>query len=156
METYVCLTRLASVRTKLDPSRTSDLLSDKNYLQAFPNIPVPSVPPFLCSLVPLFPCSSVPLFLHFFVSSFLRSPSFISLFICFFLTLQIFCDEGIADVVVRVDEPSSCSYVITVHTNKLCKHSLFRSSPAQKPKSITCSPALPEERYKIYVERVGE
>ncbi|RMX47348.1 hypothetical protein pdam_00012582 [Pocillopora damicornis] len=68
--------------------------------------------------------------------------------------IKIFCDEDRADFVVRVDEPSSCSYVITVHTNKLCKHNLFRSSQVQEPQSITCSPALSEERYKIYVERV--
>ncbi|KAJ7391822.1 Protein OS-9 [Desmophyllum pertusum] len=52
---------------------------------------------------------------------------------------KIYCDEGSADLVFRVDEPSSCSYVITVYTNKLCQHSLFRSSPAQKPQAITCS-----------------
>lgn len=57
---------------------------------------------------------------------------------------------------LRVDEPSSCSYVITVHTNKLCHHSLFRPSPAQKPQAITCSPALSEERYKTYIERIGK
>ena len=73
-----------------------------------------------------------------------------------FVNSQIYCDEGIADVVLRVDEPLSCSYVITVHTNKLCKHSLFRPNPAQKPHAITCSPALSEERYKIYIERIGK
>ncbi|KAL9968353.1 hypothetical protein ACROYT_G026714 [Oculina patagonica] len=68
--------------------------------------------------------------------------------------IKFYCDEGISDVVLRVDEPSSCSYVITVHTNKLCQHSLFRPNPAQKPQAITCSPALSEERYKIYLERI--
>ena len=75
---------------------------------------------------------------------------------CCFVNSQIYCDEGIADVVLRVDEPLSCSYVIIVHTNKLCQHSLFRPNPAQKPHAITCSPALSEERYKIYVERIGK
>jgi len=72
------------------------------------------------------------------------------------LSLKIYCDEGTADLVLRVDEPSSCSYVITVYTNKLCKHSLFRSVLQQEPQAITCSPALSEERYNIYIKGVGE
>lgn len=66
--------------------------------------------------------------------------------------IKIFCQEGSADLVFRVDEPSSCSYVITVYTSKLCKHGLFRAGSSQEPQPITCSPALSEERYKIYVE----
>ena len=77
---------------------------------------------------------------------------------CYFfgLSFKIYCEEGSADLVLRVDEPLSCSYVITVYTNKLCKHSLFRSLHTQEPQLITCSPALSEEHYKIYTEGVGE
>ena len=58
-------------------------------------------------------------------------------------------------MVLRVDEPLSCLYVITVYTNKLCKHGLFGLASAEGPQPITCSPALSEERYKIYIEAVG-
>lgn len=84
--------------------------------------------------------------------------TYISLLVIFVLTylFQIYCEEGSADLVLRVDEPLSCSYVITVYTNKLCKHGLFRSSAVRTPQAITCSPALSEERYNIYLEGVGE
>lgn len=42
-----------------------------------------------------------------------------------------------------------------VHTNKLCKHPLFKPPASQKPLAITCSPALPEEHYQKYLAAVG-
>jgi len=54
-----------------------------------------------------------------------------------------------------VNEPSSCTYIMEVHTNKLCKHPLFKPPASQKPLAITCSPALPEEHYQKYLAAVG-
>ncbi|KAK3737563.1 hypothetical protein QZH41_017761, partial [Actinostola sp. cb2023] len=60
------------------------------------------------------------------------------------------CEVDAKDHVVMVDEPSSCNYVMVVHTEKLCNHPLFKPPANRKPLAITCSPVLSEERYQKY------
>ncbi|XP_008947504.1 PREDICTED: protein OS-9, partial [Merops nubicus] len=39
---------------------------------------------------------------------------------------QFLCEEGAGDYIARVDEPQSCSYVLTVHTTRICHHPFLR------------------------------
>ncbi|XP_066564676.1 protein OS-9 isoform X2 [Amia ocellicauda] len=61
------------------------------------------------------------------------------------------CEEGSGDYIARVDEPQSCSYVLTVHTMRTCHHPFLRPPSANKPLPITCQPALTPEQYMEYV-----
>ncbi|KQK85212.1 protein OS-9 [Amazona aestiva] len=61
------------------------------------------------------------------------------------------CEEGAGDHLARVDEPQSCSYVLTVHTPRICHHPLLRPSPGAAPQPILCQPALSPAQYVQYV-----
>ncbi|EDO37285.1 predicted protein, partial [Nematostella vectensis] len=76
--------------------------------------------------------------------------------ILFVIVFQFSCEVDKNDYIYRVDEPSSCSYVVDIHTSRLCKHPLFRPPPVSKPKSIKCSPALSKERYDTYLATIGK
>merc|ERR1712072_707764 len=39
-------------------------------------------------------------------------------------TVQYFCDTKSKDAIIRIEEPSTCAYIITVVSNKLCTHPL--------------------------------
>ncbi len=65
---------------------------------------------------------------------------------------QFHCEEGQGDYVLRVDEPESCAYVITVHTMKICHHPYLKPSTPSKPVPISCSPVLTVEQYAEWEE----
>ena len=51
------------------------------------------------------------------------------------------CDPtATMDVIMRIDEPQSCEYIIVVATKKICSIPQFRPHELQKPKEIKCSP----------------
>ena len=70
------------------------------------------------------------------------------------LYVQYYCEpNAIMDTLVEVQEPSSCEYVITIYTNRLCSISELKPPPTTKPKDITCHPVLtrPEmDKFEIY------
>ncbi|XP_072214071.1 LOW QUALITY PROTEIN: protein OS-9 [Excalfactoria chinensis] len=65
--------------------------------------------------------------------------------------VRFVCEEGAADHIARVDEPQSCSYVLTVHTARLCHHPWLRPPPSAAPLHIRCQPALSPQQYVHYV-----
>ncbi|KAM5287814.1 protein OS-9 isoform 2-T2 [Ctenodactylus gundi] len=73
--------------------------------------------------------------------------------------VRFLCDEsaGISgDYIDRVDEPLSCSYVLTIRTPRLCPHPLLRPSPSAAPQAIVCHPALQPEEYMAYLQRQAD
>lgn len=72
------------------------------------------------------------------------------------LSWQFLCDEGAGisgDYIDRVDEPLSCSYVLTIRTPRLCPHPLLRPPPSAAPQAILCHPALQPEEYLAYIQK---
>ncbi|KAM8802842.1 protein OS-9 isoform 1-T1 [Rhynchonycteris naso] len=70
--------------------------------------------------------------------------------------VRFLCDEGAGisgDYIDRVDEPLSCSYVLTIRTPRLCPHPLLRPPPSAAPQAILCHPALQPEEYTAYIQR---
>ncbi|XP_015742418.1 protein OS-9 [Coturnix japonica] len=65
--------------------------------------------------------------------------------------VRFVCEEGAADHIARVDEPQSCSYVLTVHTARLCLHPWLRPPPSAAPLHIRCQPVLSPQQYVHYV-----
>nr|XP_035933876.1 protein OS-9 isoform X10 [Halichoerus grypus] len=73
--------------------------------------------------------------------------------------LKFLCDEGAGmsgDYIDRVDEPLSCSYVLTIRTPRLCPHPLLRPPPSAAPQAILCHPALQPEEYMAYIQRQAD
>uniref|UniRef100_A0A671FRH6 Endoplasmic reticulum lectin n=1 Tax=Rhinolophus ferrumequinum TaxID=59479 RepID=A0A671FRH6_RHIFE len=73
--------------------------------------------------------------------------------------VRFLCDEGAGisgDYIDRVDEPLSCSYVLTIRTPRLCPHPLLRPPPSAAPQAILCHPALQPEEYMAYIQRQTE
>uniref|UniRef100_A0A2K6GXX6 Endoplasmic reticulum lectin n=1 Tax=Propithecus coquereli TaxID=379532 RepID=A0A2K6GXX6_PROCO len=71
-------------------------------------------------------------------------------------TAKFLCDEGAGisgDYIDRVDEPLSCSYVLTIRTSRLCPHPLLRPPPSATPQAILCHPSLQPEEYMAYIQR---
>ncbi|XP_051985578.1 protein OS-9 isoform X2 [Xyrauchen texanus] len=66
--------------------------------------------------------------------------------------VRFVCEEGSSDFIVRVDEPQSCHYVLTVHTSRTCQHPLLRPTSTAKPQGIVCQPALNAQQYMDYVK----
>ncbi|XP_044770717.1 protein OS-9 isoform X8 [Neomonachus schauinslandi] len=72
---------------------------------------------------------------------------------------EFLCDEGAGmsgDYIDRVDEPLSCSYVLTIRTPRLCPHPLLRPPPSAAPQAILCHPALQPEEYMAYIQRQAD
>nr|XP_051688856.1 protein OS-9 isoform X2 [Oryctolagus cuniculus] len=70
--------------------------------------------------------------------------------------VRFLCDDsaGISgDYIDRVDEPLSCSYVLTIRTPRLCPHPLLRPPPSAAPQAILCHPSLQPEEYLAYMQR---
>ncbi|NXX39703.1 OS9 protein, partial [Tricholaema leucomelas] len=65
--------------------------------------------------------------------------------------VRFLCEEGAGDYLARVDEPQSCSYVLTVHTPRLCHHPFLRPPASAAPQPILCQPALSPAQYVQYV-----
>uniref|UniRef100_F6S2X1 Endoplasmic reticulum lectin n=1 Tax=Callithrix jacchus TaxID=9483 RepID=F6S2X1_CALJA len=73
--------------------------------------------------------------------------------------VRFLCDEGAGisgDYIDRVDEPLSCSYVLTVRTPRLCPHPLLRPPPSAAPQAIRCHPSLQPEEYMAYIQRQAD
>ncbi|XP_056653709.1 protein OS-9 isoform X15 [Monodelphis domestica] len=69
--------------------------------------------------------------------------------------VRFLCDEGSdasGDYIDRVDEPQSCSYVLTIRTPRLCSHPLLRPPPSAAPQAIRCHPTLQPEQYGAYIQ----
>ncbi|XP_021569472.1 protein OS-9 isoform X5 [Carlito syrichta] len=69
--------------------------------------------------------------------------------------VRFLCDEGAGisgDYIDRVDEPLSCSYVLTIRTPRLCPHPLLRPPPSAAPQAILCHPSLQPEEYMAYLQ----
>ncbi|XP_069347532.1 protein OS-9 isoform X5 [Eulemur rufifrons] len=70
--------------------------------------------------------------------------------------VRFLCDEGAGisgDYIDRVDEPLSCSYVLTIRTSRLCPHPLLRPPASATPQAILCHPSLQPEEYMAYIQR---
>ncbi|XP_011381193.1 protein OS-9 isoform X4 [Pteropus medius] len=73
--------------------------------------------------------------------------------------VRFLCDEGAGisgDYIDRVDEPLSCSYVLTIRTPRLCPHPLLRPAPSAAPQAILCHPTLQPEEYMAYIQRQAD
>ncbi|XP_051026269.1 protein OS-9 isoform X2 [Acomys russatus] len=73
--------------------------------------------------------------------------------------VRFLCDEGAGvsgDYIDRVDEPLSCSYVLTVRTSRLCPHPLLRPPASAAPQAILCHPALQPDEYMAYLQRQAD
>ncbi|KAM4046321.1 protein OS-9 isoform 2-T2 [Anomaloglossus baeobatrachus] len=66
--------------------------------------------------------------------------------------LQFMCEDGSGDYIARVDEPQSCTYVLTIHTTRICNHPFLRPPSTGTPQPIKCHPALSPEQYVEYVK----
>nr|XP_056723211.1 protein OS-9 [Euleptes europaea] len=64
--------------------------------------------------------------------------------------VRFLCEEGSSDYIARVDEPQSCSYVLTVHTTRICNHPFLRPPSTATPQTIHCHPALSPAEYVEY------
>ncbi|GIY34267.1 hypothetical protein CDAR_120661 [Caerostris darwini] len=70
--------------------------------------------------------------------------------------VRLYCEEDSGDYISRVDEPGTCSYIITIHTSRLCSHPQLKPLPKKKAYSIPCSPLLNEEQYSKYLQKLKE
>lgn len=73
--------------------------------------------------------------------------------------VRFLCDEGAGisgDYIDRVDEPFSCSYVLSIRTSRLCPHPLLRPPASAAPQAILCHPALQPDEYMAYLQRQAE
>ncbi|XP_071788566.1 protein OS-9-like isoform X1 [Asterias amurensis] len=66
--------------------------------------------------------------------------------------VRFMCAEGQGDSIHRIDEPSSCAYVLNIHTSRTCHHPYLRPPPSLKPRPILCYPALEQDQYDKYLE----
>ncbi|XP_015278940.1 PREDICTED: protein OS-9 [Gekko japonicus] len=66
--------------------------------------------------------------------------------------VRFLCEEGSSDYIARVDEPQSCSYVLTIHTTRVCNHPFLRPPSTATPQTIRCHPALSPAEYVEYVK----
>lgn len=70
--------------------------------------------------------------------------------------VRFLCEEGTGDYIARLDEPETCTYVMTVHTTKICHHPYLKLPSQQKPVSITCNPAVTDRVYQDYLQEQEE
>jgi len=66
--------------------------------------------------------------------------------------VQYYCSSSDANAVIRVEEPSTCEYIITVNSKALCTHTLFKEKVKANEISLVCSPVLKEEDFNKYME----
>ena len=67
-------------------------------------------------------------------------------------SLQFKCQNGAHDGIEGVEEPTTCNYVVTVRTNKICQRPELKILSQKKLVPITCQPLLGEEEYSHYTE----
>ncbi|XP_014662882.1 PREDICTED: protein OS-9-like isoform X2 [Priapulus caudatus] len=75
--------------------------------------------------------------------------------------VRFMCEEGKGDYIARIEEPQTCSYIVTVHTMRICHHPYLKRPQKLKSHPIVCSPALSQQQYDRYLkveeaERVKE
>ena len=56
------------------------------------------------------------------------------------------------DVISEIEEPSSCTYLFTVSTIRICSHPRFREEKVKKAAAISCSPALSQPEFEKYTK----
>merc|ERR1712212_413470 len=56
------------------------------------------------------------------------------------------------DVISEIEEPSSCTYLFTISTIRLCSHPRFRAEKVKKTAAISCSPALSRSEFEKYTK----
>ena len=66
--------------------------------------------------------------------------------------VQFVCQEGHGDFVLSIDERETCSYIVTVHTSRICTHPLFGPPVTIKSLPISCNPLLSASDYEIYMK----
>lgn len=65
--------------------------------------------------------------------------------------VRYFCDYSTLETYIeRVDEPSTCSYIITIKTPYLCSHPRTRPIQTPQPESISCQPILSVKDFKEF------
>lgn len=59
-------------------------------------------------------------------------------------------------MILRVEEPATCEYIITVHSKGLCKHPAFKTEAKTRKFDLVCAPALREKAFNRYQQRKQE
>ncbi|ESO06513.1 hypothetical protein HELRODRAFT_160694 [Helobdella robusta] len=62
------------------------------------------------------------------------------------------CKEGLQDTLDGVEEPLTCTYILHVSTNLVCRHPLLRTTTNKNLLPIICNPVLNELEYREYLE----
>ncbi|KAH3689508.1 hypothetical protein DPMN_191524 [Dreissena polymorpha] len=68
--------------------------------------------------------------------------------------VRFVCEEGTADYIHRLDEPETCSYIMTIHTMLICHHPFMKPPTPSQSVSITCNPLLSETQYRDYLQQL--
>lgn len=55
-------------------------------------------------------------------------------------------------MVIRVEEPATCEYIISIHSKSLCTHPAFKVEEKVKKVSLVCAPILTQKAYKKFKE----
>lgn len=56
------------------------------------------------------------------------------------------------EVIAEIEEPSSCTYLFTISTIRLCSHPRFREEKVKKTAAISCNPALSKTEFEKYTK----
>ena len=65
--------------------------------------------------------------------------------------VQFVCQEGHGDFVSSVDERETCSYIVMVHTSRICAHPSYGPPPSVTSLPILCNPLLSADDYEMYM-----
>ena len=65
--------------------------------------------------------------------------------------MQFVCQEGHGDFLAAVDERETCSYIVTIHTSRICLHPQFGPLTVTQTIPISCSPLLNPVEYESYI-----
>ncbi|XP_052804983.1 protein OS-9-like [Mya arenaria] len=68
--------------------------------------------------------------------------------------VRFVCEEGSADYIWRLDEPETCSYILTIHTMKICHHPFLKPPTPTQTVTITCNPLLNIVQYQEYLDHL--
>ena len=56
-------------------------------------------------------------------------------------------------MVIRVEEPATCEYIISIHSKNLCTHPAFKVEEKVKKVSLVCAPILSAKAYNRFQEK---
>ncbi|XP_055956807.1 protein OS-9 [Patella vulgata] len=65
--------------------------------------------------------------------------------------VRFICEDTVNDYISRIDEPQTCAYILTVHTNKICNHPHLKPASPKTPVPITCNPLVDQQQYNDYL-----